>query len=77
MQTKKLSDLKPGQSGRILKVSGGGKLHHRMMDMGLVTGALIKVVKVAPLGDPIEFMIKGYNLSLRKSEAHEVTVEVP
>jgi Fe2+ transport system protein FeoA len=47
-----------------------------MMDMGLVTGAEVKVVRVAPLGDPIEFEVKGYSLSLRKSEARNVFVEV-
>ena len=47
-----------------------------MMDMGLVPGADVKVLRVAPLGDPIEFSVKGYSLSLRKSEAKTITVEV-
>jgi ferrous iron transport protein A len=47
-----------------------------MMDMGLVPGTEVKVVRVAPLGDPVEFEVKGYSLSLRKSEAREITVEV-
>ncbi|HDH10102.1 MAG TPA: ferrous iron transport protein A, partial [Chloroflexi bacterium] len=49
----------------------------RMMDMGLVAGAEVKVVRVAPLGDPVEFEVKGYHLSLRRSEARNVIVEVP
>jgi len=47
-----------------------------MMDMGLVSGAEVKVIRVAPLGDPVEFQVKGYSLSLRKSEARNITIEV-
>jgi ferrous iron transport protein A len=75
MQTKFLVDLKPGQSGEIVKVGGSGPSRRRMIDMGLVSGTVIEVVKVAPLGDPIEFKIKGYNLSLRKSEAREIEIK--
>jgi ferrous iron transport protein A len=46
-----------------------------MLDMGLVRGAEVEVVRVAPLGDPIEFTVKGYNLSLRKSEAQKIEIE--
>jgi len=76
MVTKRLSDLKPRQRGTVVKVGGGGPVRRRMMDMGLVTGAEVEVVRVAPLGDPIEFTVKGYNLSLRKSEAKQIEVEV-
>jgi len=71
-----LHELKVGQRGIIVRVGGQGPVRRRMMDMGLVTGAEVKVVRVAPLGDPVEFEVKGYSLSLRKSEARNVTVEV-
>lgn len=69
---KALKDLKPGDKGTITKVRGG----RRLMDMGLVKGAKLEVVRVAPLGDPIEISIRGYNLTLRKDEAAGITVEV-
>ena len=69
-----LHELKIGQRGTILRVGGEGPAKRRMMDMGLVAGTEVKVVRVAPLGDPIEFRIKGYSLSLRRSEARNVTV---
>ena len=72
-----LHELKVGQRGIVVRVGGQGPVRRRMMDMGLVTGAEVKVVRVAPLGDPVEFEVKGYSLSLRKSEACDVTVEVP
>jgi DtxR family Mn-dependent transcriptional regulator len=74
---KPLNELKVGQRGIVVRVGGQGPVRRRMMDMGLVTGAEVKVVRVAPLGDPVEFEVKGYSLSLRKSEACDVTVEVP
>lgn len=76
IQRKTLNDLQIGQSGVVVKVGGKGQIRQRMMDMGLVPGSEIKVVRIAPLGDPVEFSIKGYNLSLRKSEAREIEVEV-
>ncbi len=71
-----LHELKVGQRGIIVRVGGQGPIRRRMMDMGLVSGTEVKVVRVAPLGDPVEFEVKGYSLSLRKSEARNVTVEV-
>ncbi len=71
-----LHELKVGQRGIVVRVGGQGPVRRRMMDMGLVSGAEVKVVRVAPLGDPVEFLVKGYSLSLRKSEARKVTVEV-
>jgi len=73
---KKLSDLAPGEKAIILKVVGTGSVRRRMLDMGLVKGAEIIVIRRAPLGDPIEFRLKGYNLSLRKEEAKNVFVKV-
>jgi len=71
-----LHELKTGQRGVIVHVSGKGPVKRRMMDMGLVPGSEVQVVRVAPLGDPIEFTVKGYSLSLRKSEARNIQVEV-
>jgi len=72
-----LSNLKPGQQGRILKLDSAiGPIRRRLMDMGVIPGELIKVEKIAPMGDPIEVSVKGYNLSLRKSEAKGIEIEV-
>jgi DtxR family transcriptional regulator, Mn-dependent transcriptional regulator len=71
-----LHKLKAGQRGIVVRVGGKGPAKRRMMDMGLVPGSDVEVVRVAPLGDPIEFTVKGYSLSLRKSEAKRITVEV-
>jgi len=76
MSIKTLNQLKPGERATIVKVGGQGPVRRRILDMGVVRGAEIKVVRVAPLGDPVEFLIKGYNLSLRKSEAQQIQVEV-
>lgn len=71
-----LHRLNTGQRGVVVRVGGKGPARRRMMDMGLVPGSEVEVVRVAPLGDPIEFTVKGYSLSLRKSEAKAITVEV-
>lgn len=73
---RQLSDLKPGEKAVILRVVGTGSVRRRMLDMGLVKGTEIVVIRRAPLGDPIEFRLKGYNLSLRKEEAKKVFVKV-
>jgi len=71
-----LDNVTPGSTCIIRSIDGEGALRTRMMDMGLLKGTEIKVVHLAPLGDPIEFEVKGYNLSLRKKEARLVKVEV-
>jgi len=76
MPTKPLSELKPGEKGKIVKVAGRGSIHRRLLDMGLVSGSEVDVVRVAPLGDPMQVRIKGYNLTLRKEEAANIQVEV-
>ena len=73
---KKLSELEPGEKGTIVKVQGSGALRRRLLDMGLIRGAEIEMVRKSPLGDPLEFLVKGYNLSLRKRECENVYVEV-
>ena len=75
VSVKTLNQLKPGERATIVKVGGEGLVRRRILDMGVVSGADIEVVRVAPLGDPVEFRVKGYNLSLRKSEAQNVQVE--
>ncbi|TET88550.1 MAG: ferrous iron transport protein A [Dehalococcoidia bacterium] len=75
MSIKSLSELKPKEKGRIVRVGGGGGIHRRLLDMGLVSGSEVEVERVAPLGDPIEVRIKGYHLTLRKEEAANIQVE--
>lgn len=72
-----LSILKPGEQGRITRLDSAiGPLRRRLMDMGVLPGELVKVEKIAPLGNPIEVTIKGYRLSLRKEEARGIEIEV-
>lgn len=74
--TPKLSELKEGQKCKVLKVSSKGAIRRRIMEMGITPGAEILVKGFAPLGDPMEFGIKGYSLSMRKSEASDIIVEM-
>ncbi len=60
----------------IIRVGGGSAVSRRLVDMGVVRGTTVEVIKVAPLGDPIEVKLKGYNLSLRKEEAAGINVEI-
>jgi len=76
MIVKMLNELEKGEKGKIVKIGGGGAIHRRLLDMGLVSGSDIEMQRVAPLGDPIEIKVKGYNLSLRKEEAASIQVEV-
>ena len=73
---KKLSELNVGERGVVVNIVGKGALIRRLLDMGIVRGVEIRVVRKAPLGDPIEFEIKGYYLSLRRDEASHVFIEV-
>ncbi len=70
-----LGELKPGERGKVVSIGEKGQMRRRIMDMGVTPGAEIKVVKIAPLGDPIEVTIRGYELSLRKEEAKQIIVE--
>lgn len=74
--TKYLNEFKVGEEGKILKVEAEGKIKRRLFDMGVTPGANVRLVKFAPLGDPIEVNLRGYELSLRKDEASKVIVEV-
>ena len=76
MAIKKLKDMKPGESGLIVTLHGSGNVKHRLIDMGLVHGTKIHVMKFAPLGDPVEIKVKNFELALCNSEAGMIDVEV-
>ena len=71
-----LDTLEKGETGLVKSVAGEGRIRRRLFDMGVTPGAIIYLRKKAPLGDPVEITIRGYELSLRKEEAKMVTVEV-
>ena len=71
----KLTEFQPDDEGVILMVKGEGRIRRRLFDMGVTQGAKVLMVKKAPLGDPIEIVIRGYNLTLRKDEAEFVEME--
>ena len=71
-----LNELKIGQSGVITAVGGDGPLRCRLLDMGLIPHTKIRVNKIAPMGDPIEIRVRGYELTLRVEEAEKIEVEV-
>lgn len=72
---KKLSQFNIGETGQITNVGGEGRIRRRLFDMGITPGADVYLRKKAPLGDPIEITIRGYELTLRKEEAELVTLE--
>ena len=73
---KRLDEFKIGETGLIKKVEGEGRLRRRLFDMGVTPGATVYLRKKAPLGDPLEVTIRGYELTLRKTEAELVILEV-
>ena len=72
---KTLRDIPIGKTARVVKLHGEGAIKRRIMDMGITRGTEIFVRKVAPLGDPIEMNVRGYELSLRKADAELIEVE--
>ena len=72
---KTLKEVKIGQSCKVVKIHGEGALKRRIMDMGITKGVIITVRKVAPLGDPMELQVRGYELSLRKADADMIEIE--
>jgi len=76
MAIRLLSDLKPREKARIVRVVGKGGAGRRILDMGAVSGTEVEVERVAPLGDPIEITLRGYHLTLRQAEAAAIQVEV-
>ena len=72
---KTLKDVKIGETVRVVKLHGEGAVKRRIMDMGVTKGVEVYVRKVAPLGDPVEVTVRGYELSLRKEDADMIEVE--
>jgi ferrous iron transport protein A len=70
-----LADLNQGQTATVARIAGADDVSVRLMEMGLTPGATATLIGAAPLGDPLEFLIRGYRLSLRKSEAAKVEVQ--
>lgn len=72
---KTLKEVKIGDTVRVVKLHGEGAVKRRIMDMGITKGSEVHIRKVAPLGDPIEITVRGYELSLRKADAKMIEVE--
>ena len=72
---KTLRDIKVGETVTVAELTGGGAVKRRIMDMGITKGVVVMVIKVAPLGDPVEVTVRGYELSLRKADAAMVCVK--
>ena len=72
---KTMKDVKVGENGKVVKLHGEGAIKRRIMDMGITKGVEIHVRKVAPLGDPIELTVRGYELSVRKADAQMIDEE--
>lgn len=70
-----LSALSAGERGRVVKIGGDQAAVQRLMDLGLIRGTTVEVVRRAPLGDPLEVKLRGFMLTLRRSEAEHITVE--
>ena len=70
-----LKDAKVGETVKVVRLNGAGPLKRRIMDMGITKGTPVYVRKVAPLGDPVEITIRGYELSIRRNEAENILVE--
>ena len=70
-----MKNLKEAKTVRVVKIHGEGAIKRRIMDMGLTKGVEVYIRKVAPLGDPIEVTVRGYELSLRKADAEQIEVE--
>ncbi len=73
---KLLSELSPGERGTVAKIYGNGPVQRRIIDMGVVPGSKVEVQKYAPLGDPMEVKVMGFNLSLRKIEAKNIEINL-
>lgn len=75
MKEKTLNDVKIGSTAKVIKILCEGSLKRHLIDIGITPGVIIKIKKVAPLGDPIEINLRGYELSIRRSEAKQIYVE--
>lgn len=74
MNNKSLAHLLPGEQAHVLHVNGNDAVTRRLIEMGVVPGTPIRVIKAAPLGDPLEIRVRGYHLALRRTEAHTIMV---
>jgi ferrous iron transport protein A len=72
---RRLSELEPGEQGRIASVGGENDAARRLMDLGLIRGTTVGVVRRAPLGDPMEIRVRGFMLTVRRAEAEQIMVE--
>lgn len=72
---KTLRDVKAGETAKVISIHGSGALKQRIMDMGITRGTEIKVRRIAPLGDPVEVTVRGFELSLRKDDADILEME--
>lgn len=70
-----LAQLVPGDRGKVIKVAGNADAARRLMEMGLMRGTTVEVVRMAPLGDPLEVKVRGFMLTLRRAEAEHIEVE--
>jgi len=70
-----LADLAPGERGRVTAVGGDADAARRLMDLGVIRGTTVEVIRTAPLGDPLEVRLRGFMLTLRRSEAEHITVD--
>lgn len=71
-----LTDLPIGKDARVVAVNGTGSITRRLLEMGLIPGVTVQVVKMAPFGDPIEIRVRGYSLAMRRSEADAIEVSI-
>ncbi len=71
-----LTSLPIGQAARVTSVHGSGRVTRRLLEMGVIPGITVQVVKMAPFGDPIEVKVRGYNLAMRRSEADAIEVSI-
>ena len=74
-QRRTLGSLAPGERGRVVEIGGDHAAMQRLLDLGLIRGTTVEVVRRAPLGDPLEVKLRGFMLTLRRSEAEHITVE--
>jgi ferrous iron transport protein A len=72
---KTLASLEPGERGKVVSVEGDADATRRLMDLGMIRGTSVEMVRRAPLGDPLEVRVRGFMLTLRRSEAEHITVE--
>lgn len=70
-----LGELRPGEKAKVVSIGTTGAMRQRILDMGVTPNVQVQLIKIAPLGDPVEITVRGYQLSLRKSEAALIQVE--